>query len=160
MLVNLIFAIEKGVHMIPKAIRVFPLSKTKEPDDFGTITKVHEYFLEKLKSENPPGRFDIPTEQSRFEKDSLILFQYAEIKDHEKIIGHAFLVSDGCVHDNSHEGYIGYYLLNLDSIVIYSNPVTKEEIYKIWKKKLFQSKLKLDVSKYDEYMNLLKIKGN
>lgn len=146
--------------MIPKGIRVFPLSKTKEPNVFGTINMVYDYFCNDLPSRTPPGRFNIPTELSHFEKDSLILFQYAERKDQEKIIGHAVLLSDGCVRDNRYPGYIGYYLLDLDSIVIYSNPVTKKEIYKIWKKKLFQSKLKLDVSKYDEYMSLLKNKGN
>jgi hypothetical protein len=88
------------------------------------------------------------------------LFQYAEKKDEEKIIGHSILLSNGCVHDNHYSGYIGYYLLDIDSIIIYKAPVTKHEIYKIWKKKLFQAKLKLDVSKYDEYLSLLKDKGN
>ena len=146
--------------MIPKAIRVFPLSKTKEPKVFGTINMVYDYFRRDIPSRTPPGRFNIPTELSHFEKGSLILFQYAEKKDQEKIIGHAFLLSDGCVRDSGYAGYVGYYLLDPDSIVIYSNPVTKKEIYKIWKKKLFESKLKLDVSKYDEYMGLLKNKGN
>ena len=146
--------------MIPKAIRVFPLSKTKEPEAFGTIDKAYDFFCRYLPTRTPPGRFNIPTEKSVFEKNSLILFQYAEKKDQEKIIGHAVLISDGCIRDNSCTGYIGYYLLDPESIVIYSNPVTKEEIYKIWKKKLFQSKLKLDISKYDEYMSLLKNKGN
>ena len=88
------------------------------------------------------------------------MFQYAEKKDEEKIIGHSILLSDGCVPDNHNPGYIGYYLLDIDSIVIYKATVTKHEICKIWKKKLFQAKLKLDVSKYNEYMSLLKNKGN
>ncbi len=148
--------------MFPTAIRVFPLSKTKEPEDFGTIEKVYNFFHEVLRSKKPQGRFNIPTEISHFEKNSLILFQYAEKKNNEKIIGHATLRSDGCVLDNEEPGYIGYYLLDLDKDkpVIYKSPVTKEEIYKIWKKKLFQAKLKLDVSKYDEYRSLLKDKGN
>ena len=70
------------------------------------------------------------------------------------------MLSNGCVLDNKEAGYIGYYLLNPDSIVIYKHPVSKAEIYRIWKKKLFQAKLKLDMSKYDEYMSLLKSKGN
>jgi hypothetical protein len=146
--------------MNPKAIRVFPLSKTKQPKVFGTINMVHDFFCEVLPLRTPPGRFNIPSERSYFEKKSLILFQYAEKKDEEKIIGHAILSSDGCIPDNRNIGYIGYYLLDLDSIVIYKNPITKAEIFKIWKKKLFQSKLKLDISKYDEYMKLLKNKGN
>lgn len=146
--------------MIPKAIRVFPLSKTSEPKAFGTIKKVYDFFCRDLPTRNPPGRFNIPTEKSFFEKNSLILFQYAEKKDEEKIIGHSILLSDGCVPDNHNPGYIGYYLLDIDSIVIYKATVTKHEICKIWKKKLFQAKLKLDVSKYNEYMSLLKNKGN
>ena len=146
--------------MIPKAIRVFPLSKTKEPKAFGTIGMVYNFFRRDLATRNPPGRFNIPKETSFFEKNSLILFQYAEKKDEEKIIGHSILLSHGYVPDNHNPGYIGYYLLDIDSIVIYQTPVTKDEIYKIWKKKLFQSKLKLDTSKYDEYMSLLKTKGN
>jgi hypothetical protein len=146
--------------MIPKAIRVFPLSRTKEPNVFGTIEMVHDFFCEHLPSKIPPGRFNIPTEKSYFEKNSLTLFQYAEKKNEEKIIGHAALLSDGCIPDNRDTGYIGYYLLDPNSIVIYKNPISKEEIYKIWGKTLFQSKLKLDISKYDEYMMLLKNKGN
>ena len=146
--------------MIPKAIRVFPLSKTKEPNVFGTVEMVYDFFCEYLLSRIPPGRFNIPTEKSYFEKNSLILFQYAEKKNEEKIIGHAVLLSDGCIPDNRYAGYIGYYLLDPDSIVIYNNPVSKEEIYKLWKKTLFQSKSKLDISKYDEYMTLLENEGN
>ena len=146
--------------MIPRAIRVFPLSKTKEPDVFGTIGMVHDYFLEDLPSRTPPGRFNIPSEISSFARNSLILFQYAERKDEEKIIGQAILLSDGCVHDDSIAGYIGYYLLDPANIVIYNDPVTKDEIYEIWKKRLFQSKLDLDISKYAEYMKLLEHKGN
>ena len=88
------------------------------------------------------------------------MFQYAGKKGEEKIIEHSIWLSDGYVPDNHNPGYIGYYLLDIDSIVIYKAPVTKHEIYKIWKKKLFQAKLKLDVSKDDEYMILLKNKGN
>ena len=146
--------------MIPKAIRVFPLSKTKEPKEFGTIEKVHDFFRKVLPSRNPPGKFYIYTERSVFEKYSLILFQYAEKKDEEKIIGHSILLSDGYVPDSEYAGCIGYYLLDIKSIVLYKTPVTKEEIYKIWNKKLFQAKPKLDVSKYDEYIRLLKNKGN
>jgi hypothetical protein len=146
--------------MFPTAIRVFPLSKTKEPEDFGTIEKVYNFFREVLHSKDPPGRFNIPTEKSHFERNSLILFQYAEKKNEEKIIGHSFLLSDGCVPDKKYSGYIGYYLLDLDNTVIYKSLVTKEEIYKIWKKTLFQAKLKLDVKRYDEYLSLLKNKGN
>lgn len=145
--------------MIPKAIRVFPLSKGKEPQVFGTMDKVRHYFLKDLPSRRPPGRFNIRNEASYFEKTSLILFQYAEKKDEEKIIGHALLLSDGCVRSNTDAGYIGYYPLDLDSVVIYSNPVTKEEIYKIWGKPLCQAKLILDISKYGEYMRLLEKKG-
>ncbi|HOO36761.1 MAG TPA: hypothetical protein PLV78_00475 [Deltaproteobacteria bacterium] len=146
--------------MISQTIRVFPLSKTKEREMFGTIEKVSYYFSNVLPARNPPGSFYIPNDRSNFEKESLILFQYAERKNDEKIIGHAVLLSDGCIHDSSRAGYIGYYLLDLSTIVIYDNPVTKEEVFKIWKKLLFQSKLNLDVSKYGEYMTLLKDKGN
>ena len=146
--------------MIPSAIRVFPLSKTSEPEEFGTIEKVYNFFRNELPLRNPPGKFYIPTEKSHFEKKSLILFQYAEKKNEEKIIGHAILLSDGCVRNNERPGYIGYYLLDLDSIVIYKAPVTKEEIYNLWEKTLSQAKLKLDVSKYHEYMSLLKDKEN
>jgi hypothetical protein len=152
--------VKKGGLMIPTAIRVFPLSKTKEPEVFATIEMVHDYFYRVLPSRTPPGSFLIPTEGSHFEKGSLILFQYAERKNEEKIIGHAVLLSDGCVHDDSHKGYIGYYLLDTATIMIYDNPVTKEEIYRIWQKTLFQSKLKLDLSKYDDYLRLLRKKGN
>ena len=146
--------------MIPRAIRVFPLSKKSEPKAFGTIQKVYDFFRKDLPARNPPGQFYIPTEKTVCEKHSLILFQYAEKKDEEKIIGHSILLSHGCIPDNHRTGYIGYYLLDIDSIVIYKAPITKHEIYKIWKKKLFQAKPKLDVSKYDEYMSLLKNKGN
>ena len=146
--------------MIPKAIRVFPLSKTKEPKEFGTIEKVHNFFCKVLPTRNPPGKFYIRTEKSVFEKYSLILFQYAEKKNEEKIIGHSILLSDSYVPDSKYAGYIGYYLLDIDSIVLYKTPVTKEQIYKIWNKKLFQAKLKLDISQYDEYIRLLKNKGN
>ena len=145
--------------MIPKAIRVFPLSKGKEPQVFGTIDRVHDYFLKDLPSRSPPGRFNIRSEGSYFEKTSLILFQYTEKRDEQKIIGHAVLLSDGYVRDDTDAGYIGYYLLDLDSIVIYGKPVTKEEIYRIWKKNLCQSKHILDISKYGEYMRLLQKKG-
>lgn len=146
--------------MIPQTIRVFPLSKTKEPKEFGTIEKVYNFFLKELPSRTPSGKFYIPTEKSHFEKNSLILFQYAEKKNEEKIIGHSILLSDGCVLDNGCPGYIGYYRLDIKSCIIYKMPVTKKEIHKIWNKKLFQAKLKLDISKYDEYMKLLKHKGN
>ncbi len=85
----------------------------------------------------------------------MILFQYAQ-----EIIGHAFLKSNGCVIDKKEKGYIGYYEINMESIIIYNNPVTKEEIYEIWMKKLGQAKLKLEVSKYDEYLKLLEKKRN
>ncbi|HEX9974530.1 MAG TPA: hypothetical protein VGD14_20855 [bacterium] len=146
--------------MIPKAIRVFPLGKIKEPNVFGTIEMVYDFFCEHLPSRIPPGRFNIPTEKVHFEKNSLILFQYAEKKNEEKIIGHAVLLSDGCIPDKRYTGYIGYYLLDPDSIVLYKNPVSKEEIYKIWNKTLYRSKLKLATTKYNEYMTLLKNKGN
>lgn len=146
--------------MIPKAIRVFPLSKIKEPKAFGTIEKVYNYFCEDLPSRTPPGRFNIRPAKSYFENNSLILFQYAEKKDEEKIIAHSILISDGCVFDNRYSGYIGYYLLDPDSINVYNKPVTKKEIYKVWEKKLFQSRLLLDLSKYDEYIRLLENKGN
>ncbi len=144
--------------MIPKTIRVFPLSKIKEPKDFGTLDKVYEYFCDLLPFKVPPGRFDIPSD-SHFEKNSLVLFQYTEKKGEGKIIAHAMLISDGCVFDGELDGYIGYYLL--DNIVIYKSPVTEEEIDHIWRgRRLCQAKHKLDVSKYSEYMSLLKIKGN
>ena len=146
--------------MIPKAIRVFPLSKTKEPEEFGTIDKAYNYFCDVLPSRTPPGRFNIPSEKSHFEKDSLVLFQYAEKKDEEKIIAHAMLVSDGCVLDGELDGYIGYFLFGLNTINVYNNPISKDEIYNIWEKKLFQAKLKLDPSKYYEYKRLLKRFGN
>ena len=146
--------------MTPKAIRVFPLSKTKEPEEFGTIDKVYKYFCGVLPSRTPPGRFNIPSEKSHFEKDSLVLLQYAEKKDEEKIIAHAMLVSNGCVFDGKLDGYIGYYLFDLNTINVYNNPISKDEIYNIWKKKLFMGKLILDPSKYYEYERLLEKFGN
>ena len=146
--------------MTPKAIRVFPLSKTKEPEEFGTIDKVYKYFCGVLPSRTPPGRFNIPSEKSHFEKDSLVLFQYAEKKDEEKIIAHAMLVSDGCVLDRKLDGYLGYYLFDLNTINVYNNPISKDEIYNIWKKKLFMGKLRLYPSKYYEYERLLEKFGN
>ncbi len=146
--------------MIPKVIRVFPLSKTKEPEDFGTIDKLYEYFCGVLPSRRPPGRFNIPSKRSHFEKNSLVLFQYAEKKDEEKIIAHAMLISDGCVPDGEVDGYIGYYVFDPNSINVYKNPITKDEIHNIWKRKLCQSKLRLDISNYCEYKRLLKKSGN
>ena len=58
------------------------------------------------------------------------------------------LVSDGCVLDGKLDGYIGYYLFDLNTINVYNNPISKIEIYNIWKKKLFMGKLILDPSKY------------
>ena len=146
--------------MIPTSIRVFPLSRTSEPEEFGTIEKAHAFFQTELPSRNPPGKFYIPTEKSHFEQGSLILFQYAEKKNEEKIIGHSVLLSNGGVPDNEYPGYIGYYLLDLNKTVIYKTPIDKEDIFRLWRKKLGRSKLKLDVSKYSEYMTLLKNKGN
>ena len=117
--------------MILKDIRVFPLSKTKEPEDFGTIDKVYKYFCDVLPSRTPPGRFNIPSEKSKFVKNSLVLFQYAEIKDEEKIIAHAVLISDGCVLDGKLGGYIGYYIFEPNSINVYKNAITKDKIYNI-----------------------------
>jgi len=150
---------DKRLSPLPTEIRVFPLSKIKERQHFETIEKLYEFFLEELPIRIPPGRFNIP-QDSNFKKDSLILFQYAQKKDEEEIVAHAFLKSNGCVFDSEVSGYIGYYVIDIDSIIIYNSPVTKNEIFEIWSKKLFQSKLKLDVSRFDEYMKLLEEKGN
>lgn len=147
--------------MIPTAIRVFPLNKAKEHQAFGTREKAYNYFCHKLKSMvDPPGRFNIPYD-SKFKKGSLILFQYTERKEEEKIIAHAILISDGCIPSDKVNNYIGYYHFDVNSINFYNKPITKEEIFKIWRKCLYQrAKLKLDVSKYDDYRKLLKSKNN
>jgi hypothetical protein len=147
--------------MIPTAIRVFPLGRFKEPEAFGTREKAFNFFCYELKSrENPPGRFNIPFD-SKFIKGSLILFQYTERKDEEEIIAHAILISDGCVESNDVKDYVGYYHLDVDSINFYNTPVKKEDIFKIWRRCLYQrAKLRLDVSKYDDYMELLKRNNN
>jgi hypothetical protein len=49
--------------MIPRAIRVFPLSKIRESGNFGTIEKVYDFFCSVLRARIPPGRFNIPTEK-------------------------------------------------------------------------------------------------
>ncbi|QTA83498.1 Uncharacterized protein dnl_59100 [Desulfonema limicola] len=146
--------------MFPTEIRVYVLSKTKEREVFATIDMVEDYFCSDLPSRTPPGRFNIPSDQIIFKKGALILFQYAERKDEEKIVAHALLKSDGCVYVPGNDYYIGYYQLDIKSINVYRNPVTKDEIFGIWKKKLLQAKLNLDVSKYDDYLNLLKKKNN
>lgn len=146
--------------MIPSAIRVFPLSKIKEAQAFGTREKAFNYFCHELKSrENPPGRFNIPYD-SKFVKDSLILFQYTPRKNEEEIIAHAILISDGCIKSQDVEGYVGYYQLDVNSINSYNVPITKEEIYALWGKILWRSKWNLDISKYHDYMELLKRKDN
>jgi hypothetical protein len=146
--------------MIPTAIRVFPLSRFKEPEAFGTKDKAFNFFCYELKSrENPQGRFNIPSD-SKIIKGSLILFQYTERKYEEEIIAHAILKSNGCIKSGTVKNYIGYYHLDVDSINFYNNPITKEEIFKIWRKCLSRAKLQLDVSKYGDYMKLLKSKNN
>jgi len=146
--------------MIPTAIIVFPLSRIKEPDAFGTREKAFNYFCYELKSrENPPGRFNIPSD-SKFLKGSLILFQYTERKGKEEIIADALLLSNGCIKSDEIKNYVGYYCIDVDSINFYRTPVTKEEIFSIWNKKLGRAKLQLDVSKYDDYRALFKSKGN
>ena len=147
--------------MIPTEIRVFPLSRFKEPEAFGTKDKAFNFFCYELKlRENPPGRFNIRSNWFKFIEGSLILFQYTERKDKEEIIAHAILISNGYERSGDVEGYIGYYHLDLNSINFYNTPVKKDKIYKIWQKKLCRSRLKLDVSKYDDYMKLLKSKNN
>ena len=146
--------------MVPTEIRVYPLSKIKEKVAFGTIEKAEEYFCNDLPYRDPPGRFNIPSIYIEFKKGSLILFQYAEKKNEEKIIAHAKLLSDGCISDALDDYYIGYYLIDVESINFYRNAITKEEIIDIWDKKLSQAKLNLDVAKYEEYMELLKRKKN
>jgi hypothetical protein len=143
--------------MIPTAIRVFPLGRTKEPQAFGTREKAVNFFCHELKSrENPPGRFNIPYD-SKFKKGSLILFQYTEREGREEIIAHALLISDGCILSDEVNNYIGYYQFDVNSINFYNTPVTKDEIFKICRRYLYQrSKLLLDVSKYDDYRELLK----
>jgi hypothetical protein len=150
---------KKELSQLPTEIRVFPLSKIKERQHFRTIEKLYNFFLEELPQRIPLGRFNIPKD-SNFIKGSLILFQYAQKKDKEEIVAHAFLKSNGCVLNNDVNGYVGYYVIDMDSIIIYNTAITKKEIFEIWGKKLFQSKLKLDVSKFDEYMRLLEEKGN
>lgn len=145
--------------MFPTEIRVYPLSKIKEKEDFGTIEKAEEYFCEKLPTRNPSGRFNIPSDHIEFKKDSLVLFQYAEKKDEEKIIAHASLISDGCIYRKDFD-YIGYYLFDINSINYYKNPVTRKQIFHVWHKKLCQAKLNLDVSKFNDYINLLKRRNN
>ena len=81
-------------------------------------------------------------------------------KNEEKIIAHAKLLSDGCISDALDYYYIGYYLIDVESINFYRNAITKEEIIDIWNKKLSQAKLNLDVAKYEEYKELLKRKKN
>ena len=54
--------------MFPTEIRVYPLSKIKEKEDFGTIEKAEEYFCEKLPTRNPSGRFNIPSDYIEFKK--------------------------------------------------------------------------------------------
>ncbi len=146
--------------MVPKEIRVYPLSKIKEKSVFGTIKKAEEYFCNDLPYRNPPGRFNIPSVHIEFKKGSLILFQYAERKDQEKIIAHAILKSNGCVSDAINDYYIGYYILDVESINFYRNAIAKEEVFDICKKKLSQAKANLCVSKYGEYTELLKRKKN
>lgn len=75
--------------MTPSEIRVYPLSKEKEKEVFATIEKVRDYFCKDLPTRNPPGSFYIPSDNIKFKKDSLVLFQYAQKKNEEKIIGHA-----------------------------------------------------------------------
>lgn len=146
--------------MKPTGIRVFPLSRIKEPEAFGTRRNVFDYFCDRLKRKNPPGRFNIRSGQSKFLKGTLILFQYTERINEEEIIAHATLISDGCVKSEEYRGYVGYYHLDIDSINLYSTPVTKKEIYNIWQKDLWCSRLILDVAKYDDYVCLLKSKNN
>lgn len=146
--------------MKPEAIRVFPLSRTSEPEAFGTIEMALDFFCNYLPNRTPKGRFNIPSD-IKFKKNSLVLFQYIEKGEEPKIIAHAMLISDGCVYSNEEEGYVGYFVFEPESIHFYNNFVTKQEIYAIWQKNLgARVKLNLDVSKYDEYMSLLKNKGN
>jgi predicted HNH restriction endonuclease len=146
--------------VIPNEIRVFPLSKTKETEAFGTLDKAYNFFCDILPSQAPPGRFNIPSANSHFRKNSLVLFQYSEKRNEEKIIAHATLISNGCVLDEKEKGYVGYYLFDPDSINVYHNPVTKNEIHNIWKKNLCRAKLNLNTSDYDKYVTLLETKGN
>jgi hypothetical protein len=146
---------------MPTAIRVFPLGRYKEPEAFGTREKAFNFFCYELKSrENPKGRFNLPYDP-KFIEGSLILFQYTERKDEEEIIAHAILKSNGLIKNYTVKNYIGYYHLDVDSINFYNTPITKEEIFIIWHKCLYmRARLKLDVSKYDDYMKFLKCKNN
>jgi hypothetical protein len=144
--------------MKPAAIRVFPLSRTREPKEFGTIERARDFFLEYMQQRIPEGKFYIPSDVITFKKDSLVLFQYIEKGGEPKIIADAILYSDGCIYSNEEKGYVGYYLF--ESINFYKNPVTKQEIYDIWNKKLGQSKLNLDISKYNKYVRLCLLKNN
>jgi hypothetical protein len=117
--------------MKPTAIRVFPLSRIKEPETFWTRMNLSDYFCDRLKRKNPPGRFNIRSEQSKFIKGTSILFQYTERKNEEEIISHATLISDGCVRSKEYKGYVGYYRLDIDSINLYNTLVTKKEVYNI-----------------------------
>lgn len=118
--------------MIPTEIRVYPLSKIKEKEVFATIEMVQDYFCRDLPSRNPPGRFNIPSNNIVFKKGALVLFQYTEIKGEEQIVAHAKLISDGYVHDKFDSYYIGYYLFDTARINFYNTPVSKKEIYNIW----------------------------
>ncbi|MCI0696824.1 hypothetical protein L0337_33070 [candidate division KSB1 bacterium] len=146
--------------MLPAAIRVLPLSRTSESEAFGSIENAVEFFCSYLPSRNPRGRFNIPS-NTKFKRDSLVLFQYMEERNEPKIIAHALLISDGCVYSNDEDGYVGYYVFEPGSINFYHGFVTKREIYEIWQKNLgARARLNLAVSKYDEYMSFLENRGN
>jgi hypothetical protein len=57
------------------------------------------------------------------------------------------LISAGCVRSKEYKGYAGYYRLDIYRINLFNTPVTKKEVYNIWQKTLWRSRLVLGIDK-------------
>jgi hypothetical protein len=142
------------VSLPPPAIRVFPMAREDpEIDAYSDARAVQqEFFLEKLPTRTPAGRFHYRTRGLQTEPGTLVLFQFES-----EIIASAIFVKQ--VRQSIKEGsivYNGSLYFSVSSIQVFK-PIPWETIRSIWKNVGAPSHVmqKLDPAKYLEFVEKL-----
>lgn len=132
-------------------IRFLPNDKTT----FSTYEDIKEFFTETMVSRC--GKYFFPNKGMNCKESTLVFFQYDG-----KLIAAAMLKS--CVkntcYDEKNVEYKGYFIFDMETMVIFNEPITSDEIRNIDPafKAFSQSKRKMDMIYLDKILDLIKIK--